>query len=144
MMIEPGTKVLITKDVRGVTPNATGQIGTYEGDFPISVTMCIDGKIVEFQYGAFMELNPLLRYPTPSIQDAIASGDTKWKDKPYYLVHDNPRILLPDGSRIWGYECWWGVAEGAPDLAEAQAQTEDVIGLIHAILEKAEAEDAND
>ncbi|HNT78654.1 MAG TPA: hypothetical protein PKH77_26900 [Anaerolineae bacterium] len=25
----------------------------------------------------------------------------------FYRVHKNPRFTLPDGSQIWGDECWW-------------------------------------
>lgn len=28
----------------------------------------------------------------------------------------NPRIKLPDGSRIWGHECWWIPVSRVPEI----------------------------
>lgn len=130
--VPPETKVLITRDIRNVPSEqkADGQIGVYEGDFPVTVSMKVNGEYREYDYEQFVKWNAVQPHPIPSIEEAITSGDGAWKEKPFYMVSDYPRILLPNGSRIWGYECWWGVAEGAPSLAEAQSQTEQVIGVL--------------
>lgn len=135
-MLAPGTKVLITRDVRKLPPEqlVSGQIGIYEGDFPVSVSAKFAAGYREFDYAFFMKLNAELESPFPSIEEAMASGDPNWKNKPFYMVEGYPRILLPDGSHIWGYECWWGVAEGAPPLAEAQVQTEQMIELLRSTM----------
>lgn len=107
--------------------------------------MRVDGEIQEYQYEGFMNWNRYNTPPIPSIQEALASGDPDWEDRPHYIISNNPRIRLADGSHIWGYECWWGVAEGAPDLAEAQAQTEDVITFMDKLFRSLrEAEDGNE
>jgi hypothetical protein len=60
----------------------------------------------------------------------------------YYSVLENPRIRLEDGSVIWGAECWWGTADDAPPLAEAQARTEKLKTAISSVM-KAIIEDAS-
>lgn len=135
-MMEPGAKVLITRDVRDVAQKADGQIGVYEGDFPASILLKIDGEIREYDYVDFMEWNAGQPYPIPSIREAIESGIPNWKERPYYVPNDNPRIRLEDGSHIWGYECWWGPAEGAPPLEAAQAETDAWLGALLSLLKK--------
>lgn len=35
----------------------------------------------------------------------------------------NPRILLPDGTHIWGIECWWKPTDAQPkDINVAREQ----------------------
>lgn len=118
MVTEPGTKVLITQDCRtgGV---ATGQIGTYEGDYPYTAIICLNGEYREYDYELFVRWNATQENPFPE----YSGGD---KPAVFYIPNNNPRIRLPDGSVIWGAECWWGEAEGAPPLEEAQRQTEIV------------------
>jgi len=139
-MLAPGTEVLITRDVRKLAPEqlVSGQIGIYEGDFPVSVSVHLGNEFVEYDYARFMQFNAQQEKPIPSIQEAIASGDVNWKQNAFYMVSDFPRIRLPDGSYIWGYECWWGEAEGAPPLPEAQAQTEQVIELLRSAIKESE------
>lgn len=144
LMLKPGTKVLITRDVRDVEQKADGQIGIYEGDFPISAVLWLDGKVGEYEYAKFLQWNAARPVPIPTIQEAMSSGNPDWENAPYYYINDNPRIILPDGSHIWGYECWWGVAEGAPPLEEAQAQTEDVITTVRAVLNGEEGNATNE
>ena len=100
----PGTKVLITRDVRDVEHKADGQVGTYEGDFPISAVVWIDGEHREYEYAGFVAWNAAQLLPIRTIQEAMASGvpECEWKKAPYYYINDNPRIRLADGSHIWG------------------------------------------
>lgn len=37
----------------------------------------------------------------------------------------NPRFRLPDGSEIWGIECWWTLYEEGLTLETAQAEVEE-------------------
>lgn len=45
----------------------------------------------------------------------------------YFEIDDDlesPKMILEDGSVIWGYECWWQLAEEVDDLKEAQIALE--------------------
>lgn len=131
---KPGTRVLITRDIRDIPNKRDGQIGIYEGDFPLTVLMDFGGGVKEYDYESFMRWNAEQEYPIPSVDEAKLSGDPHWKNRLWYVVMENPRIRLPDGSCVWGAECWWGPAEGAPPLEEAQAQTDAFAGAVAAVM----------
>ena len=165
MRVKPGTRVLIIEDCRE-GGRVTGQIGVYEGDFPYSVIVANGGVHSEHEYEQFMQWNQQER-PIPSIEgvdfkddprpqrpaeDAdeattkewMVTWDAWWERNRvrmvYYGVNNNPRILLEDGSVIWGAECWWGTADDAPPLEEAQAQTEElkeaIVGVMKIVSEE--------
>jgi hypothetical protein len=91
-------RVVIVQDCRpGGT--ATGKPGTYEGDFPRSVIAFVGEECYEI--------------PHEGHETAVLPDGTKMSDLKHggegdcYLIMNNPRIRLDDGSVIWGIECWW-------------------------------------
>lgn len=140
-MTKPGTKVLISQDCRDGHP-ATGQIGIYEGDFPYSVTLGYRPEGVEetewkgeFGYDDYKSGAVKFKGGTPvnSIYAEWVLGEKQ--PAPFFAMpSNNPRIRLPDGSTIWGAECWWGEVVEGVTLEEAQAQTEEVKKAIVSIL----------
>jgi hypothetical protein len=140
MNIRPGTKVRIIEDCR-TGHNATGQIGIYEGDFPRTVSLLYLGKWYEYMYNAFV--NGEIKFTDGrSVIDLVKRDEdlpgapvfnTFEQDKQWYaessqnrwFVNYNPLICLPDGSYIWGDECWWEEFETQDHtLPEAQESLE--------------------
>lgn len=150
----PGDKVIILEDCRS-KPGAAGQSGIYEGDFPRSVIVCINGSYHEFDYEAFVsgeiildkislcqfvpfwQVDPAKASP---VQDGPVVTDNQ--GGLYWFPSDNPRIKLDNGETIWGDECWWSKAVQTPPLAEAQAELEKhkaiLVGLARALTEEIE------
>ena len=143
MLAKPGDKVLIIEDCREGSP-ATGQVGVYEGDFPRGVLVMFADRSREFDYTSFVEGAVRYSGDHPLVDRPLVSHIPFWtvegryehplgdeypvmpdKTKPFWFPTDNPRIKLPDGSVIWGDECWWRDAENAPPLEEAQADLKD-------------------
>lgn len=145
MLAKPGDKVLIIEDCREGSP-ATGQVGVYEGEFPRGAIVFVPDGSKEFCYDEFVSgktraaggafdghsLAKLIPFWSPGGDEPHPCGDDfPMKDgaslePPYWFSSTNPRIKLPDGSTIWGDECWWGDAKNAPPtLEEAQADLED-------------------
>jgi hypothetical protein len=124
-MTTTGDTVLVIEDCRPGAP-ATGQTGTYEGEFPRSVMVVYRGKNHEFDYDRW--ISGAVKF---SDGTAAIDGIPEWKDgesrpaEDCWFVELNPRIRLADGSAIWGDECWWGDAATAPaTLSEAQTELE--------------------
>lgn len=145
MLAKPGDKVLIIEDCREGSP-ATGQVGVYEGKFPRAAIVRGLGFWREYSYDVFIEgkvrftageftLDPLVKHipfwslgnrePHPKGEGFPVLATAHDPKPPYWFSTDNPRIRLPDGSTIWGDECWWGDAKTAPPLEEAQADLKD-------------------
>ena len=135
-LIQPGTQVYITMDCREGGP-ATGQIGTYEGDFPLTVAFGVEkanGEFLfidgEYSYQAYKD-------GLITVEDGRAAKDVypEWKKgqpRPaplFAMVEDNPRIRLSDGSVIWGCECWWGEVEGGTFDKAVEATHETIKGI---------------
>jgi hypothetical protein len=93
--------VRIIEDCRKTDTPATGQLGMYEGDFPRSVA-------VKTRSGGFAEYchQDWETIPADQKPPELKRGEPK-PEPPFFLVMDNPRIRLADGSYIWGDECWW-------------------------------------
>jgi hypothetical protein len=134
-MMKPNTQVLITEDCRdGGT--ATGQIGTYEGDFPLTIALNSgQGWIAEVDYEAYMRgnLRGVAGDPAGDIWPLWQKG-TPQPEGPFAMPIDNPRIRLADGSVIWGCECWWQAAETAPvTLEEAKIDLKEFKELLRGL-----------
>jgi len=62
------------------------------------------------------------KYPTTEIWPLWTGGE---HGERFAMVMDNPRFILPDGSKIWGAECWWREESAGPvDLPAEQAGLE--------------------
>lgn len=48
---------------------------------------------------------------------------------------ESPKMILEDGSVIWGYECWWQPAEEVEDLEQAQIALESVKAFYRAMVD---------
>lgn len=144
MLAKPGDKVLIIEDCREGSP-ATGQVGVYAGEFPRGAIVFLEGGARELYYDEFISgdlrfirgewegkslvdmipfWSPENREPHPKGEGHLVTASPD-PSPPYWFPSTNPRIRLPDGSVIWGDECWWGEAKNAPPLEEAQADLED-------------------
>lgn len=141
MKIKPGTKVLVTKDIRE-GGKASGQVGVYEGDFPLSVVFgygeTADSDVVwvdgEYLYEDYKKASAAIDGVTLSDGSLIELHQSKplnevfieWergKPRPvpfFAMPMMNPRIRLEDGSVIWGAECWW--EEYTEGLTQAQSE----------------------
>lgn len=127
--ITAGTRVLIIQDCRPGA-KATGALGIYEGNFPLSVALGYqpegsadtewldhEGDYEEYKSGALL------------LDDGRKANEVflEWepgKDHatPYFAMPvTNPRIRLDDGTVIWGAECWWQPANEST-LEEAQKE----------------------
>lgn len=135
---DKGKLALIVKDCRDGEP-ATGKHGICEGDIPIRFTFKKPGesyKTCEYSEEnenlliacGFVHMNTLtdmaakdlgLTLPMhgdgPETQEAFKKHWNRLNELeeqyPFYFESTNPRILLEDGSRIWGCECWWKTVE---------------------------------
>lgn len=98
---KPGAKVKIVSDCRGER-KADGLIGVYEGDFPRTCYL-VRGDAISagFHYDKAEKSGLLAKLPVHHL------NETTEIHSEYILVESNPRIKLPDGSVIWGDECWW-------------------------------------
>lgn len=127
-MTSPGTKVYITKDIRDGSP-ATGKVGTYEGDFPLTVmfgyaeTPAAKSTFAtgEYDYASYknctavieavsLENGTTIELKEPKPLNEVFLEWEKGKPRPdgfFAMPLYNPRIRLEDGSVIWGAECWW-------------------------------------
>lgn len=114
MKHKPGDRVLIIEDCREGSPT-TGQIGVYEGMFPISVFLH-DGENFlpgEWNFEEYDSGRLAIATDGVSIKELYplwVEGEER-PEGPFALANENPRIRLEDGSVIWGCQCWWGQAE---------------------------------
>ena len=163
-MTKPGDRVLIIEDCRDGSP-ATGLVGVYEGDFPRGVVVFVSDGAEKFYYDEFISgrtragggpfnrepLVNIIPFWSPDGSRPHPCGEGLYvtvscsPSPPYWFPTDNPRIRLPDGSIIWGDECWWGDAENAPPtLGEAQADLENyktvLRGVAQVIIEEQKSE----
>lgn len=151
-MTEPGTKVFITEDCREGGA-ATGQVGIYEGEFPLTIML---GRIDEeneridwhgeywYEDYASGKLKVRTGTPTPArdiySERWVGSGSLRAVgDGPYGALIAvpmlNPRIRLEDGSVIWGTQCWWCEHSDGLTAEAAQASmeaTKDVLRMAFA------------
>lgn len=155
---KPGTKVLIIEDCRDGGP-ATGQVGVYEGDFSRGAVVRFEDRSIEYCFDEFVKgsirytgglfigrlVVDHVPYWSPSgqphpVSDSHPITHAKEPAVPFWFDTTNPRIRLPDGSVIWGDECWWGDAETAPPLDEAQAGLKQhkavLAGMLQALAEE--------
>lgn len=54
-----------------------------------------------------------------------------------YFVSENPRILLKDGTHIWGDQCWWKIVEKEQEgeaLAKLKADCDKFVENFHVAL----------
>ena len=146
--VPEGTKVLISQDCRPGGP-ATGKIGTYEGDFPLTVVFGYqptpkhetDWKDGEYPYEDYRSGFIKMQNGQPANQIYLEWEPGKECPLPFFAMPmTNPRIRLEDGSVIWGCECWWGPVVDGLTLEKAQEQTENtkiaLAALIEALQEK--------
>jgi hypothetical protein len=140
MFEKPGSLVRIIEDVRD-SHCATGLLGIYEGNYPRMVTLCLYGDFHEFMYNKFVNgevkfkdgrsvIDVVSREEDirlPSIEDFHEyKAYLKRMGVSYWYVEYNPLIRLPDGSFIFGDECWWEVFERQDHtLQQAQQSLED-------------------
>ena len=109
MRHKPGARVLIIEDCRA-GGTATGKTGVYEGDFPITVVVCLaENEFREWDYEAYTSGTLKMADGTP-VKDVVKMWERGQPNPeyPYAFPHENPRIRLDDGSMIWGCQCWWG------------------------------------
>jgi hypothetical protein len=158
MSHKPGTPVRIIEDCRDGHP-ATGLIGVYEGDKPRTVSLLYMGKWYEYMYNAFVggvvkftDGQPIVDsawivkrdeyLPRPPVFDTFDQTE-RWyaEESPNrWFVNYNPIIRIPDGSYIWGDECWWEeFVVQDHSLAEAQVSLEDHKAVLRAVFAGAKA-----
>ena len=131
--------VLVVDDCReGGT--ASGKLGILEGDYPRSVIFILNGemRVGEHPYDAY--INGLLQVSLFDDDKKIKSYPAKdaapiWdgegeRPKNCVVVKHNPRILLKDGSYIWGDECWWTTYHKGMTLKQAKKDLEIHINAI--------------
>jgi hypothetical protein len=165
--LTPGEQVIIVRDIRKPQcghEKADGQTAVYEGQFPVSVTVRLNGQWREMAFEPFangeiqattadgrnVPLADVLpqvwlegehrveRSPLYEGTVHVAEGD---RQAAFYWVDCNPRFTLPDGSCIWGYECWWGLIEGAPETqAEREESLDDWLEAMRTVFEAAPLE----
>lgn len=86
---------------------------TPEGEKPISPT----GKKRKVLRGDHVFIGQDCREGVPSAagQEAVYLGHywygtaRRYRGPKEHLLEVNPRFRLPDGSFIWGVECWWAL-----------------------------------
>jgi hypothetical protein len=129
---DKGKLVVILKDCRQGEP-ATGKHGICEGDLPVSIAHkhpnekwaeceLSDAALNALKGIGYVESQAIvdqvaqqLGYTLPmhGADEAVFKAFAQIEEKaeeirqtiPYYYICTNPRILLEDGSHIWGYEC---------------------------------------
>lgn len=129
-IIEPGTRVIIVRDVRKDVVSATGQVGVYEGETVFCVQAMDAGEWKELKPEVLEQEWFCSKYPKcdkdfldelqkrtaddPMPDSFLAFNEVAaWYKKHnvcYHFVDTAPRIRLEDGSFIFGYQCWWDVA----------------------------------
>lgn len=129
--LNPGEPVLIVEDCRDGSP-ATGLTATYEGDLPRSVIVVINNmdEFREYDYEQFVsgairtieDILPLCQIipfwqVRPEQVSPIEGGPVVTGSDPEFcwFPRTNPKFKLPDGSFIWGDECWWKPAGEGPE-----------------------------
>jgi len=141
MNTKPGTRIRIIEDCR-TGHHATGQIGVYEGQKPRSVSMLFRGQWYEYIYSRFVSGEVKFNTGEPIVDIVPRMEDVSRPDSStstfaeyetwcktsgvsFWDVDYNPLIRLPDGSTIWGDECWWEeFVIQDHTLGEAQASLE--------------------
>ncbi len=114
-MTMPGAKVLIASDCRGdgLHGKANGFVGVYEGEFPRRCVIAFRASATDkfrvsalFSYEAAQKLKffDVMKHENPW---ESSTGLSEIVGEPFIVIECNPRIRLPDGSVIWGDECWW-------------------------------------
>lgn len=106
--VNVGDPILIVEDDRSDPdiPDATGQIGQYEGEKPLTVLINFHGTRHEYYIKDVIEGKvtvfgrPILDVVPPMPENAGLNTDG-------WVAKTNPCILLPDGSHIFGIQCWW-------------------------------------
>lgn len=109
-----GDDALITIDCREGGA-ATGATAVYEGEFPRSVAIGfnLDENIPDPVFFGIADYDFFMNGFVKFNDGPITEKYTEWKpgEPPplygLYVVVTNPRFALPDGSKIWGDECWW-------------------------------------
>ena len=123
-----GKRVRITQDCRDGSP-ASGAYGIYEGDFPLTAIVSVNGDYQEFDHDAFVAWNSKRENPIPEM--------TRENPKPgpaFWFANNNPRIRLEDGSTIWGCQCWWTlIDQDDPAIVDLQKAQEDTVEVIIAL-----------
>jgi hypothetical protein len=126
-LYKSGMKVRIIQDCRDGC-NATGKIGVYEGDFPLTVALNVGGEFLsgEWDYAAY-ESGALKTKAGRTVKDLFPLWTGGKQPEAFAMPMTNPRIKLDDGSVIWGAECWWEPMDGLKPhtLEEAQSNLED-------------------
>lgn len=164
--MKTGAKVLITKDIRDAG-TASGQVGIYEGDFPLTVVFGYgaskDADVVwvdgEFMYEDYKKATAVieavttkdgvvheLKEPKPINEVFVEWVRGQARPVPFFAMSfHNPRIRLPDGSVIWGAECWWEEYTDGLTLDDSQKHLEGHLemlrGIVDAISERQEPDE---
>jgi hypothetical protein len=123
-----GDKVTILQDCRE-SPVPAGTVATYDGKFPLSVALTEDGGeswIRECDYAEFVA--------SPKLVKLFPLWDGEEHGKRFAMVMRNPRMTLPDGSKIWGCECWWEPIEQTKSLDSSQKELEELKSVMRDII----------
>lgn len=144
--IKVGEEILIVEDCRPDIGDrsATGQVAIFQGQFPAVVTVFfnVGGEhywIGSVPYEDYISGKEVDEAGVP-MKDTLRLVEGEQEDlvdlQLYGKKETSPRLGLPDGSVIWGTDCWWVPVADARSLEEEQAALANYKDQMKAMLEE--------